>query len=148
MQETIAVDMSSPGELASTTSSADEEARRRKIIAQAEAFGVAADDDQQDRLPAALRALREELPAIIDVLVHKASEGDVEAAKACIEVMKWDAGRLPPDVKLKGSIEDRVKQILSAMAERKIDPHQTLTILQSFTSAKEALKGSRHHSKD
>lgn len=66
---------------------ADVEAKHRKLIAQAKLFGVALDKERA--LDGSLQSLRAALPDIIDILVQKARDGDVEAAKACFDVIRW-----------------------------------------------------------
>ena len=72
------------------------ETRHKAIIANAKAFSTAA--ERETGLDASLRSLQDALPDIIDTLVHKARGGDVEAAKACIDVLRWQDQRSSVDI--------------------------------------------------
>ena len=77
LQDTVAVDLSNPDN--------DFKSKHRKLKAQADAFGVNQASD--DRLASSLESLRNELPGIIEQLTEKARNGDVEAARVCIDIV-------------------------------------------------------------
>ncbi len=112
----------------------------KKTLARASVLGVRVDDTSESELGEAVVLLRKALPQIIKTLVASARAGDAEASRACLDYLMQEEQRLPENVKLQGTIEERVKQTVSAMAERKITPRQALDILQSFTSARDLLK--------
>lgn len=114
--------------------------QRKKVIALASIFGVPVDEATESQLAEAIARLRKDLPQIVVSLAERARSGDVEASRACLDYLVLEGQRLPATVELSGSIQNRVKQTLNAMAERDITPRQALDILQSYATARDLLK--------